>query len=138
MRGNVGNLAEHLQVAPVEGISLRVPLNFIFVGFRGDGNRGVSLTDSEVRRWFEHMDFVLPHTRVPVDEVTDGSKPLDPDMSLPITSMVHYNYSCHVVEVGAEVNDVLERAINFYKRPHNPGMAWNNMAGTAWNDTAGM
>lgn len=115
-----GNLAEHLQLAPVEGISLRVPLNFIFVGFRGDGNRGVSLTSDEVRRWFEHMDFVLPHTRVPVDEVTDGSKPLDPDMSLPITSMVHYNYSCHVIEVGAEVNDVLERAINFYKRPHNP------------------
>ena len=42
-----------------------VPVNFVFVGFDGDGHLGLHLDHDDLARWFEHMDHVRPHVRVP-------------------------------------------------------------------------
>ena len=97
-------------MTPVETIHVPVPLNFILVGFNGDGNRGVSLNEDELQRWFHHMDFEEPHTRVPVDGYVS-----DQHTKLPTVSYVQYNYSAHVVEVGPEVSKTFERALQLYR-----------------------
>jgi len=102
-------------MTPVDKIHVPVPLNFILIGFNGDGNRGLSLAEDELQRWFHHMDFEEPHTRVPVDGYAT-----DDDTKLPSVSYVHYNYSAHVVEVGNEVTKTFERALNLYRRPVDP------------------
>ena len=42
---------------------------------RGDGQLGLHLERDELIRWFEHMDHVLQHTRVPAEELRHRHPP---------------------------------------------------------------
>lgn len=54
-----GNLANYLGFEDVDNLALTVPVNFIFVGFTGDGNLGLTLREAELRHWFQHIDLVV-------------------------------------------------------------------------------
>ena len=42
----------------------------------------------------------------------------NPDFSeVPTLSYAHFNFSCHVVEVGPKVLDIFEEAIEIFSRP---------------------
>ena len=90
-----GNLASYLDLQPIDAVYVPVPINFIFIGFSGSGNHGklilcwglqnyliqfslwkltvylsflgIKLSESDLKKWFEHMDHIFEHTRVPVD-----------------------------------------------------------------------
>lgn len=47
-----------------------VPLNFVFVGFAGDGNMGVNYTVEALQEWFGHLDHVLPHVRIELADIS--------------------------------------------------------------------
>lgn len=51
----------------MEVLHVPVPINFVLIGFDGEGNGGVQLLEDDMRRWFENMDFEFAHTRVQVD-----------------------------------------------------------------------
>ena len=56
-----------------------VPLDFVFIGFAGDGNYGVNYSTSQIQLWFEHLDHVLPHTRIELADLScieDGAERL--------------------------------------------------------------
>lgn len=75
---NTSNLAEFLGVFPIEAIHMPVPINFVFVGFNGDGNMGVNYSSSELQTWFGLLDHVLPHNRIELAELScaeDGEGP---------------------------------------------------------------
>jgi hypothetical protein len=67
---NTSNLAEFLGIVPVEAIHMPVPMNFVFVGFAGDGNMGVNYTSAELQVWFGLLDHVLPHNRIELAELS--------------------------------------------------------------------
>ena len=77
------------------------------------------LSEEEVLRWFQNMDFEVPHTRVPVDgyEPTHGAGPQLPDVSF-----VQYNYSMHIVEVDRTVVKTVQRALDLYKCVSPPSL----------------
>jgi hypothetical protein len=56
---SAGNLATYLGFEEVDNIALIVPVNFIFVGFSGEGNLGLTLREAELRHWFQHIDLVV-------------------------------------------------------------------------------
>ena len=60
-----GSLARYLGLDFVRSVHVPVPVNFVFVGFDGDGHLGLHLDHEDLARWFEHMDHVRPHVRVP-------------------------------------------------------------------------
>ena len=73
---------------------------------------------TQIQRWFEHMDFEVPHTRVPVDGYpADGA---DAGPALPTVSAVQYNFSAHVVETGDKAAEVVEHALRLYKCAPTP------------------
>jgi hypothetical protein len=77
------------------------------------------LSEEEVLRWFQNMDFEVPHTRVPVDgyDPTHGAGPQLPDVSF-----VQYNYSMHIVEVDRTVVKTVQRALDLYKCARPPSL----------------
>ena len=59
---------------PRPPFSYHPPL-FVFSLPRGDGQLGLHLERDELIRWFEHMDHVLQHTRVPAEELQHRHPP---------------------------------------------------------------
>jgi hypothetical protein len=45
-----GNVAKHLHLAPLERLHLKVPLNLILVGFEGEGEHSVKVSNVTHRR----------------------------------------------------------------------------------------
>ncbi|GFR52074.1 hypothetical protein Agub_g14597, partial [Astrephomene gubernaculifera] len=123
------NLADYLGLRPISSLHLPVPLHVVLVGFAGDGNAAVNISLPELNEWFEHVDHVLPHTRVDRAELNcqeDGQCAgllhgrFHPT---PLRSHVHLNFSCNVVLVRRRaVVDTLERAIAAFSRPVDPGL----------------
>lgn len=116
------NLAEYLGLSRVDALHLPVPVNVILLGFKSDGHMDVDVSAEEMKSWFEHIDHVIPHTRVPLSELScqeDGSctrlgrvrRPA------PLESYVHLNISAQVVEVSPEVLLKFEKALEAFSRP---------------------
>lgn len=113
-----GNVASYLDLEHVDAIYIPVPLNFIFIGFSGTGNHGLRLGEEELKRWFEHIDHVQEHTRVPLHwELENAEQQSHP---LPLVSHVHYNYTVHALEMGQKVAAIFETAIRVLGRPEDP------------------
>lgn len=47
-----------------------VPLNFVFIGFSGDGNMGVNYSAESLQHWFGHLDHILPHVRIELADIS--------------------------------------------------------------------
>ncbi|CAI0553443.1 unnamed protein product [Linum tenue] len=91
-----GNIANYLMLQEVDAMYLPVPVNFIFVGFEGKGNRDFKLNPDELERWFTKIDHIFEHTRVPqIGEVLTPFYKISVDKGqrhhLPIISHINYN-----------------------------------------------
>ncbi len=74
---DAGSIGNYLGLSPVRSLHMPVPLNILLIGFNGDGEAGVELAPEELQAWFEQLDHVLPHTRVPLVSLTcqeDGAQ----------------------------------------------------------------
>ncbi|KAL5655800.1 hypothetical protein ACJX0J_035119, partial [Zea mays] len=111
-----GNIANYLSLAEVDSIYLPVPVNFIFIGFDGNGRHELKLGPEELERWFTKIDHVFEHIRIPpVGEVltpfykTTVKKLQHYD--LPLVGHVNHNFSVHAIHMGEDVLSVFEHAI---------------------------
>ncbi|CAL1408617.1 unnamed protein product [Linum trigynum] len=116
-----GNIANYLMLQEVDAMYLPVPVNFIFVGFEGKGNRDFKLNPDELERWFTKIDHIFEHTRVPqIGEVLTPFYKISVDKGqrhhLPIISHINYNFSVHAIEMGEKVTSIFEHAINVLAR----------------------
>ncbi|VVB16402.1 unnamed protein product [Arabis nemorensis] len=116
-----GNIASYLELTEVDSVYLPVPVNFIFIGFDGKGNQEFKLRPEELERWFNKLDHMFEHTRVPqIKEVLNPFYKINIEKELkhhlPIISRVNYNFSVHAIQMGEKVTSVIERAINVLAR----------------------
>lgn len=119
-----GNIASYLKLSEVDSMYLPVPVNFIFIGFEGNGNREFKLRVEELQRWFTKIDHIFEHTRVPhiSGAFTQLYKNIDDKVQqhqLPIISHINYNFSVHAIQMGGKVSSVFERAIKILARREN-------------------
>ncbi|CAA7032366.1 unnamed protein product [Microthlaspi erraticum] len=116
-----GNIASYLELMEVESVYLPVPVNFIFIGFDGKGNQEFKLLPEEIERWFNKLDHMFEHTRVPhtneaLNPFYKTNSEKESKHHLPIISRVNYNFSVHAIQMGDKVTSVIERAINVLAR----------------------
>ncbi|KAL3625239.1 hypothetical protein CASFOL_030693 [Castilleja foliolosa] len=119
-----GNIANYLNLLEVESMYLPVPVNFIFIGFDGKGNREFKLNAEELERWFTKIDHIFEHTRIPkVEEILapfyKTSINREQHHHLPLTSHMNYNFSVHAIQMGEKVTSIFERAIDVFGRSDN-------------------
>ncbi|KAH9653522.1 transmembrane protein [Citrus sinensis] len=111
-----GNIANYLKLMEVDSMYLPVPVNFIFIGFEGNGNQDFQLHPDELERWFMKIDHIFEHTRVPpIGEVLAPFYRTSVDKGqrhhLPTISHINYNFSVHAIKMGEKVTSVFEHAI---------------------------
>lgn len=116
-----GNIANYLKLMEVDSMYLPVPVNFIFIGFEGNGNQDFQLHPDELERWFMKIDHIFEHTRVPpIGEVLAPFYKTSVDKvqhhHLPTISHVNYNFSVHAIQMGEKVTSVFEHAIKVLAR----------------------
>lgn len=116
-----GNLANYLKLLEVDSMYLPVPVNFIFIGFEGNGNQEFKLHPDELERWFTKIDHIIEHTRVPhIGEVLTPFYKISIEKeqrhNLPLISHINYNFSVHAIQMGEKVTSIFEHAINVFAR----------------------
>ncbi|KAK3016013.1 hypothetical protein RJ639_006737 [Escallonia herrerae] len=116
-----GNIANYLKLLEVESMYLPVPVNFIFIGFEGKGNKEFKLHTEELERWFTKIDHIFEHTRIPqIGEVLTPFYKISMDAErrhhLPLISHINYNFSVHAIQMGEKVTSVFEHAIDVLAR----------------------
>ncbi|KAG1665506.1 hypothetical protein FOA52_009768 [Chlamydomonas sp. UWO 241] len=118
------SLADYVGLERVDAIHMPVPLNFVFLGFDGDGHLDVTYTTAQLQGWFGHLDHVLPHARIELSELScaeDGyCAGLVHGSYRPkaLHSYVHLNFTCQVVAIKRRsVIATFERAIHIFSRP---------------------
>ncbi|KAF6143858.1 hypothetical protein GIB67_009839 [Kingdonia uniflora] len=119
-----GNIATYMKLSEVESMYLPVPVNFIFIGFEGNGNKEFKLGSQELERWFTKIDHIFEHTRIPhIGETLSPFYKVAVDKAhrhhLPIVSPINYNFSVHAVQMGEKVTSVFEHAIKVLSRREN-------------------
>ncbi|KAL5660638.1 hypothetical protein ACJX0J_027763, partial [Zea mays] len=113
---NKGNIANYLSLAEVDSIYLPIPVNFIFIGFDGNGRHEFKLGPEELERWFTKIDHIFEHTRIPLvgEVLTPFYKTTVKKLhhyDLPLISHVNHNFSVHAIHMGEDVLSVFEHAI---------------------------
>ncbi|KAL8470183.1 hypothetical protein ACS0TY_032885 [Phlomoides rotata] len=116
-----GNIANYLKLLEVDSMYLPVPVNFIFIGFEGNGYKEFKLNAEELERWFTKIDHIFEHTRIPrIGEILTPFYKINIDHEqhhhLPLISHVNYNFSVHAIQMGEKVTSLFERAINVLGR----------------------
>ncbi|XP_012847974.1 PREDICTED: uncharacterized protein LOC105967932 [Erythranthe guttata] len=116
-----GNIANHLKLLEVDSLYLPVPVNFIFIGFEGSGNKEFKLNAEELERWFTKIDHIFEHTRIPkIGEILTPFYKISIDQErrhhLPMISHINYNFSVHAIQMSEKVTSIFERAINVLGR----------------------
>jgi hypothetical protein len=79
------------------------------------------LRPEELERWFNKLDHMFEHTRVPqIKEVLNPFYKINIEKEvqhhLPIISRVNYNFSVHAIQMGEKVTSVIEHAIKVLAR----------------------
>ncbi|KAL8036081.1 hypothetical protein ABFX02_12G136700 [Erythranthe guttata] len=116
-----GNIANHLKLLEVDSLYLPVPVNFIFIGFEGSGNKEFKLNAEELERWFTNIDHIFEHTRIPkIGEILTPFYKISIDQErrhhLPMISPINSNFSVHAIQMSEKVTSIFERAINVLGR----------------------
>ncbi|KAL6585624.1 hypothetical protein OROMI_002268 [Orobanche minor] len=116
-----GNIANYLNLLEVASMCLPVPVNFVFIGFEGNGNREFKLNAEELERWFTKIDHIFEHTRSPkIGEILTPFYKISIDREqrhhLPLISHINYNFSVHAIQMGEKVTSIFERAIDVFGR----------------------
>ncbi|ESQ42581.1 hypothetical protein EUTSA_v10012595mg [Eutrema salsugineum] len=116
-----GSIASYLELMEIDSVYLPVPVNFIFIGFDGKGNQEFKLLPEELERWFNKIDHMFEHTRIPqTKEVLNPFYKTNIEKQskhhLPIISRLNYNFSVHAIQMGEKVTAVIEHAIKVLAR----------------------
>ncbi|CAN6272643.1 unnamed protein product [Urochloa humidicola] len=138
-----GNIASYMSLAEVDSIYLPIPVNFIFIGFDGNGGHEFKLGPEELERWFTKIDHIFEYTRTPpVGEVlTPFYKTTVKKLrqyELPLVSHVNHNFSVHAIHMGEDVLSVFEHAIKVLSRREDLADSRENEEGTLQVDSAQM
>ncbi|EPS63606.1 hypothetical protein M569_11178, partial [Genlisea aurea] len=135
-----GNIANFLNLLEVHSLYLPVPVNFIFIGFEGKGNKDFKLNAEELERWFTKIDHVFEHTRIP--KVGETMAPfyktsVDREQShhFPLSSQINYNFSVHAIQMGEKVTAIFEDAILALGRKVDVAGSRDDLKGTWQVDT---
>eukprot|EP01133_Synstelium_polycarpum_P002454 gene2454-2790_t len=94
-----------------KSVHVRIPVNFVFVGFGGEGNKGFALDEEALVAWFQHIEHEMPNVIVPMGEdyVTTGVN------ETPRTH-IDYSFDIQVSKVDAAVTTLVEDAIFWHLR----------------------
>ncbi|PIN16212.1 UTP--glucose-1-phosphate uridylyltransferase [Handroanthus impetiginosus] len=116
-----GNIANYLKLFEVDSMYLPMPVNFVFIGFEGHGNKEFKLNPDELERWFTKIDHIFEHTRIPkIGEILAPFYKISIDREqrhcLPLISHVNYNFSVNAIQMGEKVTYIFERAIDVLGR----------------------
>lgn len=116
-----GSIGNYLKLLEVDSVYLPVPVNFIFIGFEGKGNKEFKLLPEELEHWFTKIDHIFEHTRIPqIGEILTPFYKVNVDTEqrhhLPLISHLKYNFSVHAIQMGEKVTSIFERAIDIFGR----------------------
>ncbi|GAM21679.1 hypothetical protein SAMD00019534_048540 [Acytostelium subglobosum LB1] len=109
------SVAKYLGLPLTKRVHLRIPINFIFVGFNGDGNKAFSLEDHHLVEWFQHIEHSLPNVIVPLGEDLVTS-----DINETPATHIEYSFDIQVSKVDALVTTLIEDAIYWHLRNEDP------------------
>ncbi|KAG6384846.1 hypothetical protein SASPL_153665 [Salvia splendens] len=116
----LGNIANYLKLLEVHSIYLPVPVNFVFIGFEGNGNQDFKLNPEELERWFTKIDHIFEHTRIPkIGEILEPFYKINIDHE-----QRHY-----LPLMGKKVTSLFERAIDVLGRRDNVSNTRDDLAG---------
>ncbi|XP_057806569.1 uncharacterized protein LOC131021402 isoform X1 [Salvia miltiorrhiza] len=129
-----GNIANYLKLLEVDSMYIPVPVNFVFIGFEGNGNQDFKLNPEELERWFTKIDHIFEHTRIPrIGEILTPFYKINIDREqrhhLPLVSHINYNFSVHAIQMGEKVTSIFERAIDVLGRRDDVSNARDDSAG---------
>lgn len=129
-----GNIANYLKLLEVDSLYLPVPVNFVFIGFEGNGNQGFKLNPEELKRWFTKIDHIFEHNRIPrIGEILTPFYKINIDREqrhhLPLISHINYNFSVHAIQMGEKVTSIFERAIDVLGRRDDVSNTRDDSAG---------
>ena len=121
------DLASYLGLSLIDGIHLPIPVNVLLIGFDdasddpSDKHPGVEIRPDEIQEWFSMLDHVVPHTRVPLSEVSCKEDGYCVDFEAvrkpkPLHSYVHYNISVHAIDVTRELSQAFRSTLKALSR----------------------
>jgi hypothetical protein len=111
---NKENVANYGGFRKVHSVNIPIHINLILIGFDGDGNRGIHLTQHDLEPWLEHIEHTLPHLVIPV-----GEEQLTTQIIKTPRLPVKYKYTTRVIKLSQLVTTILEDAIFWHLRPEN-------------------
>jgi hypothetical protein len=112
------NIATYNGLKTQSRLTMQVDINLVFIGFSGGGHYKLNLAEEELKPWFEHMEHLMEHTLVPVNDAPDQSHPTR-------KTHIHYKYKFHVLELHPDVDAIIEAIIWDNARLENP---WSEIA----------
>eukprot|EP01117_Protostelium_nocturnum_P014041 TRINITY_DN5306_c0_g1_i1.p1 TRINITY_DN5306_c0_g1~~TRINITY_DN5306_c0_g1_i1.p1 ORF type:complete len:903 (+),score=257.42 TRINITY_DN5306_c0_g1_i1:38-2746(+) len=124
-----GNLAKYLQLEEMNGISLKVEMNVIFIGFNGDGQSKLNLNEKFLSNWFSHIQHKKLHSVIPFqsfhssfDSSSSSSSYYDQKEGERIEKKgngMEYELSIRVLQLSPLVNTLLEDHLYWNIRPED-------------------
>lgn len=111
-----GSAASYAKLEVVRSLNIPVVVNLVFAGFDKNGNLGVSLSQEQLEKWFQHLEAANPYLRLPPDEGDDNpSRDYEFEQAA-----VRFRYSFNVVKVSPNVTAVLDTVLYRAMRPTDP------------------
>jgi len=105
------NIGKLLDLHFTKTLHLTIPVNIIFVGFGGEGNRGINLSQEDLLEWFSHIEHSIKNVIVPIGEdYTTTDK-----INTPSTH-IEYSFDLQVSKLDPMVNTLIEDAIFWHLR----------------------
>ncbi|EGC36772.1 hypothetical protein DICPUDRAFT_150701 [Dictyostelium purpureum] len=105
------NIAKFMDFHTTKKLHLTIPINFIFIGFAGEGNRGFEISDPLLVEWFQHIEHALHNVITPIGEDYSTTD----EMETPSTH-IEYNFEIQVSKTDPLVNTLVEDAIFWHLR----------------------
>ncbi|KAF2074787.1 hypothetical protein CYY_003890 [Polysphondylium violaceum] len=105
------NIGKLLDLHFTKTLHLTIPVNIIFVGFGGEGNRAVNLTQEELLEWFSHIEHSIKNVIVPI-----GEDYVTTDKSSTPSTHIEYSFDLQVSKLDPMVNTLVEDAIFWHLR----------------------
>ncbi|KAM9955485.1 hypothetical protein ACTFIW_000087 [Dictyostelium discoideum] len=105
------NIGKFMDLHLTKKLHLTIPINFIFIGFGGEGNKGMDISMLQLVEWFQHIEHSLNNFITPIGEdytTTD-------QMKTPNTH-IEYNFEIQVSKTDPMVNTLVEDAIFWHLR----------------------
>ena len=110
-----GDLAVGMGLAPLQRLHIPLFVNVFTVGLEGSGTAAVNISSQQTAEWMQHLEHVLPQTRLRAGEEHGSTERSDADAD---SDSVHLSYRYHIrlVQLSPKVVRVLERFLAVHHR----------------------